>query len=124
VLSLEISFGSFGFCSVVLVGFPGVLGFDKGFQIGEVGLPEVAVLIEPGIDGAKWFGLEVVDPVAAFAMFLHQVGAAQKAQVLGDGGTGDGKGSGDLPGGLAAASQKIKHGAAGGIGEGLEGGFG
>ena len=35
-----------------------------------------------------------------------------------------GKGFGDLSGGLAAAAEEIEDGAAGGIGEGLEGGFG
>ena len=105
-------------------GLAGVLGFDKGFQVGQAGAPEDAVLLDPGVDGAERFGIQLVDAVAAFAMFADQVGAAQQAQVLGDGGTGDREGFGDLSGGLAAAAEEIEDGAAGGIGEGLEGGFG
>jgi hypothetical protein len=51
------------------------------------------------------------------------VGAAQQAQVLGDGRAGDGKGFGNLPGRLAAAAQEIEDGPACGIGQGLECGF-
>jgi hypothetical protein len=106
-----------------LPGFFGVFGFDKCFQIGQIHLPEVAVLIEPGIDGAERLGIELVDAVTAFAVFADEVGATQKAEVFGDGGAGDREGSSDGSGGLAAATEKIEHGAAGGIGKGLEGGF-
>ena len=44
--------------------------------------------------------------------------------MLRDGGTGNGESSGDFSGGLAAPAQEIEDGAAGGVGEGLEGGFG
>jgi len=114
----------FGFCGVALIGFPGVLGFDKCFQVGEVHLPEVAVLIEPCVHRPQGFWIEVVNAVAAFAVLPHQVGAAEQAQVLGDGGTRDGKSSGDFSGGLAAAPQEVEDGAAGGVGERLEGGLG
>jgi hypothetical protein len=56
-------------------------------------------------------------------VFADQVGAAQQAQVLGDCGTRDWEGFGDLSGGLAAAAEEIKDSAAGGVGEGLESGF-
>jgi hypothetical protein len=36
---------------------PGVLGFDEGFQVVETGGPEGAVLLDPGVDGAKRFGI-------------------------------------------------------------------
>ena len=109
---------------LALPGFFGVFGFDKCFQVGQVDAPEAAVLFEPGVDGAERFGIELVDAVAAFAMFADQVGAAQQAQVLGDRGTGNRESSGDFSGGLAAAAKQIEDGAAGGIGQGLEGGFG
>jgi hypothetical protein len=48
------------------------------------------------------------------------VGAAQEAQVFGNGGTGKGKGLGDFSGGLAASAQEVEDGAAGGVGERLE----
>jgi hypothetical protein len=57
-------------------------------------------------------------------MFADQVGAAQETQMLGDGRPGDGKGSGDLSRGLAAAAEEVEHGAARRIGEGLERGLG
>ena len=103
---------------------PRMLGFDKCFQVVQAGCPEDAVLLDPGVDGAERFGIELVNAVTAFAMLADQMRAAQQAQVLGDGGTGDGEGFGDLSGGLAAAAEEIEDGAAGGIGEGLESGFG
>ena len=83
--------------------FPGVLGFDEDFQIGQAGAPEAAVLLDPGVDGAERLGIEFVNAVTAFAMFADQVGAAQQAQVLGDGRARDREGFGDLSGRLAAA---------------------
>ncbi len=86
----------------MLPGFLGVFGFDELFQAGQTDAPEAAVLVKPGVYGAERFGIELVDAVAAFAMFLHEVGAAQQAQVLRDGGTGNWEGPRDFPGGLAA----------------------
>jgi len=101
-----------------------MFGFDEGFQVVQAGGPEGAVLLDPGVDGAQGFGIELINPMAAFAVFADEVSAAQQAQVFGDGGAGDRESSGDLSGGLAAAAEKVEDGAAGGIGEGLEGGFG
>jgi hypothetical protein len=56
-----------------------------------------------------------------FPMLLNQMRAAQQAQVFGDGRTGDGKSSGNFPGGLAAAAKKIEDSAASGIGQGFKG---
>jgi hypothetical protein len=47
--------------------------------------------------------------------------AAQETQMLRDRGTRHGKGTGDLPGGLAAPARQIEDGAAGGISKSLEG---
>jgi len=107
-----------------LPGFFGVLGFDECFEIGEVHLPEAAVLVEPCVHGAERFGVELVNAVAAFTVLPHQVGAPEQAQVLGNGGARNRKSSGDFSGGLAAAPQQIQNGAPGGIGERLEGGLG
>ena len=49
--------------------------------------------------------------------------AAEKAQVLGNGGAGDGESSGDLSGGLATAAEEVEYGSTGGVGEGVEGRF-
>jgi hypothetical protein len=103
---------------------PGVFGFDESFQIVEAGGPENPVLPDPGIDGTQRFRVEFVNTVATFAMFADQVGAAQQAQVFGNGWAGNREGFGDLSGGLAAAAQEIEDGAAGGVGERMEGGFG
>jgi hypothetical protein len=50
--------------------------------------------------------------------------AAEQAQMLGDCGTRDGKSLSDASGGLAATAQEVEYGAAGGVGERLESGFG
>ena len=106
------------------VRFPGVLGFDEGFQVVQACGPETAVLVDPGINRAQRLGIQLVDTVAALALLTDQMRAAQQAQVLGDSWTGDGKGAGDLPGGLPAATEKIEDGTASGIGECLKGGLG
>ena len=104
-------------------GLPRMFGFDEGFQIAETGGPEDAVMLDPGIDRPQRFGIELVDAVTALAMLAHQVRAAEQAEMFGDGGTGNGKGAGDLPGGLAATAKKVEDGPAGRIGEGLKGDF-
>jgi hypothetical protein len=73
-------------------------------------------MLDPGVDSAERLRIELVDSIAAFAVFADQMGAAEKAQVLGDGGTGYGKGFGNLPGGLATAAEEIEDRATGGIG--------
>jgi len=88
-----------------LFGFLRVFGLDKTFEIGEAHLPEVSILIEPGINGAERFGIEMVDAMPALAVFVNQMSAAQQAQVFGDGRPGNGKGLGNFSGGLAAAPQ-------------------
>jgi hypothetical protein len=100
---------------------PRVLGFDEGFQVGEAGAPEAAVLLDPGIDGAERFGAELVHTVTTFAVLADQMCAAEQAQMLGDCWAGDRERFGDLSGGLAAAAEEIEDGPAGRIGEGLEG---
>jgi hypothetical protein len=72
------------FCGTVAPSFFGVFGFYKGFEAGKVCAPELAVLIEPGIYRAQRFGIELVNAVTAFAVFLHQVGAAQETEVFRD----------------------------------------
>src|SRR5208283_4130257 len=101
-----------------------MLGFDKGFQVVETGAPENAVLLDPRVDGAKRFRVELVYAMAAFAVLTDEVGATQQAQVLRDRGAGHGEGAGDLSGRLAAAAEQVEDGSAGGIGQGLESGLG
>jgi len=50
-----------------------------------IGAPEAAIVLEPGIDRLQWLGIEIVEAIASFAAFFHQVGAAKQAQVLRDG---------------------------------------
>src|ERR1700689_5473850 len=103
---------------------PARIRFDERFQVVETGGPEVAVLADPGVDGAQGLRIKLVDTVAAFAVFANQVRAAQQAQVLGNGGTRDRESVGDLPRRLAAAAEEVEDGAARGIGQGLERGLG
>ncbi len=100
-----------------------VLGFDECFQVVEAGSPEDAVLLDPGVDRAERLRIELVNAVTPLAVLTDEVSPAKQAQVLRDRGTGDGKGSGNLTGGLAAPTEKVEDSAAGRIGEGLEGGF-
>jgi len=104
-------------------GFFGVLGFDERFEIGEVHLPEAAILLEPGVDGAKRLGIELVDAVTAFAMLAYEVSTAKQAKVLRDGRARDGKNAGDAAGWLATLAEKVEDSSARGIGERLEGDF-
>ena len=54
-----------------------VLGFHKCFQVVQACGPEDAVLLDPRVDGAERFGIELVDAVAPFAMLADQMSAAQ-----------------------------------------------
>jgi hypothetical protein len=103
---------------------PRVLGFHEGFQMVQALSPKDAVLLDPGINRAQRLGIELVNAVAAFAMLAHQMGAAEKTQMLGNGGARDGEGAGDLSGRLSTSAQEVENRAAGGIGQGLEGGCG
>src|ERR1700722_20018792 len=80
-----------------------VLGFDERFQVVEAGLPEDPVLLDPGIDGAQRFGIQLVNTIAAFTMFPDEMRPAQEAQMFGDGGTRDRESIGDLSGRRASA---------------------
>lgn len=103
--------------------FSGVFGFDESLQVCQAGAPECAVLLQPGIDRLQRFGVELIDPVPAFAALAYQMSAAQQAQVFGNGGPGYRKCAGNLAGGLASLAQQIENGAAGGIGQGVKCGF-
>ena len=127
--------GADGFChgdflSLVYLGLRGdccsraCWASTNAFKFERLAVQKDAVLLDPGVDRAKRFGIELVDTVAAFAVLADQMRAAEQAQVLGNGRTGDWKSLGDLSGGLAAAAEQVEDGAAGGIGEGLEGGLG
>jgi hypothetical protein len=98
--------------------------FHKCLEAGQIRTPEAAIVFEPGIYGAKRFGIELIDAVAAFAMFKNQMRAAQKTEMLRYGRPGNRKGLGDMARRLTAATKQIENGAAGGIGEGLERSFG
>jgi len=74
------------------------------------------------VDRAKRLGIELVIAVAADVVLANQAGAAEEAKMFGDGGAGDGKGAGDLAGGLVSLAEQVEDGAAGGVGEGAENG--
>jgi len=62
--------------------------------------------------------------MAADAVLVDKAGAAEKAKVLGDSGTGDRESAGDLSGGLMAVAKEVQDGAAGGVRECAEDGVG
>lgn len=65
----------------------------------------------------------MVKTVPSLAMLRDEMSAAEQAEMLGNGGTGDGEGLRDTAGGLTSLPQEIEHGAAGGVGEGAKGGL-
>jgi hypothetical protein len=101
-----------------------MFGFDESLQVVEACRPEGAVLADPGVDCSQGFGIELVDPMTSFAVFADQVRAAQQAEVFGNGGARNRESGGDLSSGLAAPAEQVEDGAARGIGQGLERGFG
>jgi hypothetical protein len=103
--------------------FFGVFGLDESSQVVEAHAPEAAVLLEPGIDCAEGFGIELVDAMTAFTVLADEMGATQQAQMFRDRRTRDGKSLSNVSGGLAAAAQEVEDGSAGRIGERLEGSF-
>src|ERR1700751_3018736 len=86
-----------------------ILGFDKGLQVGQARGPESAKLLEPGIDGAQGFRVQVIKGVASPTMLVDQMRSPQQAQVLGNGGPGDRECLGNLPGWLAAFAEQVEH---------------
>jgi len=100
--------------------FFSVFRLDEGFQAGEIRTPEAAVLLQPGVHGFEGLGIELIETVPAFLPLLHQVGAAQQAEVPGNSRPRNGKRVRDLSGGLAALPQQVEQGAAGWVGERAE----
>ena len=58
------------------------------------------------------------------AMFADETSAAKKAEMLGDSGAGNRKGTGDLSRGLMAAAEEVQNSATGRVSEGAEDGVG
>lgn len=100
-----------------------MFGFHEYFQIVQTIGPEDTVLIDPRIDGAQRFRIELIHPVATLAVFSDEVGAAEQFQVFGDCRPRDRKSAGDLPRGLTSAPQQIQNCAPRGIGQRLKGDF-
>jgi hypothetical protein len=103
--------------------FFGVLGFYKRLQVGQTGLPEDAILLQPGIDRFQRFRIELVEAVSALAPFLHQMGTAQQSQVFRDGRPRNRKRPRNLSGRLSSLPQEIKHSPSGRIREYLKSRF-
>lgn len=100
-----------------------MLGLDECFQVFEARLPERPIVAEPRIDGLQRAGIQLVDAVPALSAFPDEAGAAQQAQVFGDGRPGNGKRLGDAAGGPASVAEEIEDGAARGIGQSAERAF-
>ena len=95
----------FVFCTIV-GGFLRVFSFDKSLQVGQAGLPEDAILFQPGIDSFQRFRIELVKAVATFASFLHQMSATKQAQMFGDGRPRNWKSLGNLSRRLSSAPEE------------------
>ena len=97
---------SFGFAEVSFL-LPGVFGLHEGFQVVQARRPELAVLLNPGVDRAQRFRIQLIHTMAAFPVLANQMSTAQQTQVLGDGRAGNRERPGDLPRGLRAPAQEI-----------------
>jgi hypothetical protein len=61
---------------------PGVFGFHKGFQVAQARGPELAVLLNPRVDRAQRFRIQLIHTMAAFPVLANQMSTAQQTQVL------------------------------------------
>src|ERR1700680_4965347 len=105
---------------LALLRFFCVFCLHECFHAGQVRAPESTVVLEPGVHGSQWFGIELINAVASFAMFAHQMRPAQQSQVLRDCRTRDREGSRDVARWLASPPQQIENRASRGIGQSLK----
>ena len=117
---LRNSFMSLLLSLFVLARLAGVLVFYKSLQIGEIDLPEAAILFKPEINCLERCGIKLIETVTSATMFDHQARLAQMSKVLGNCRTRNWKGICDVPRGLFAAAEEVQDSAAGGIGERME----
>jgi hypothetical protein len=93
--------------------------FDFGFQRRHGAVPE---LVEPGAHGAQPLRIDGVDAARPILAVADQAGVLQHLQVLRDRGPADRQARGDLAHRARPGRQPLQHPAAGGIGQGGEGG--
>jgi len=68
-------------------------------------------------------GIEFVDAAGAGAAVADESGLLEDAEMLGDGGTGDGKPGSEFVDGARMGSEEMENGEAGGVAQGGEAGF-
>src|ERR1700730_900753 len=105
---------------LALLRFFCVFCLHECFQAGQVRAPESTVVLEPGVHSSQWFGIELINAVASFAMFAHQMRPTQQSQVLRDCRTRNWEGSRDVARWLASPPQQIENRAPRWIGQGPE----
>ena len=103
--------------------FSRVLGFHKRFQVVQACGPEDSVLLDPGINGAKRFRIQLVNAIPSFSVLTDQMRTPQQTQVLRYRWARDWEGAGDLSRGLCSAAQKVENCSACRIGQSVEGGL-
>ena len=77
---------TFSFLASFLFAVPGcflfelscVFGFYEVLEAGQIRAPEAPILLEPGVDGAKRLGVEVIDAVPSFAVLADKMRASQQ----------------------------------------------
>jgi len=103
--------------------FSVVFGFDEILEIRKRGAPELAVLLDPGIDSTQRLRIEVVNAIAAFAVLAHEVCPTEQAQMFRDGWARYGKRLGNFAGRLATVPEQVEDSSPGGVGQSLKRGF-
>jgi len=89
-------------------GFLGIFRLHERLQVVEAGGPELAVLLEPGVDFPKRLGIELIEAMASFPALFNKMSAAKNAEVLGDRRPGDGEGAGNVPCGRVPARSRSR----------------
>src|SRR5262245_41998952 len=93
---------------------------DVALQRVELAGPECAVGLDPFGRFAHWCGVELAAADASVARVLHETGALEDAEMLGDGGARDAKGRGVIADGGFAGGEVREDGASRGVGKGGE----
>lgn len=89
-------------------------------ELVELGIPEQAVILEPGSGAPHRGGLEAAVPAAAVPAAGHQAGLLEDAEVLAHRGEGHRERGGELADRVIPDPEPAQEAAAGGIGEGAE----
>ena len=94
--------------------------FGGGLKVAHGVVPK---LIEVGAEAGDAFRAELIETAGSGSGVGHKASLPEDAQVLRDGGTGDGEGAGQLVDSDGTGGELLEDGHAGGVAEGVEAGL-